>query len=501
MTARPTTWPTARAVVAGAAVWAGACTRDPPPTARPPAVDAAAPAPPAAPLSRLALPLDYDVTGVLAIVERVVPRTFGSLDSARQAGDDPRKRYAFTATRTPFAAEIVGREVRLRTTLAYAARGAYRTPLGATLRAGCGGRDGGAARPRLVVELATPLTLAADWHLRSAARVARVAPASDSGADRCRISVLRYDVTDRVVDAARAALTARLPDIDRRVARVDLAPRAAGWWRALNRPIRLADGVWLTLGPQALRLGGVRGRGHLLTVDAGLDAYPRIVTGPEPRPGAAPLPPLARDPGASGFTILLEGVVDYATASRAVTAALRGRTATQAGRTIAVRTVTVTPAGAGRLALAVAFTGDAAGTLRFVGTPRVAGAGARGPGEGPAVVQVVVPDLDYDLTTDSRLVNAYAWLRSDALRTLFRERAHVPVAPALDRGRALLLGGLNRTIGGVLTLAATVDSVAVHGVYVTQAGLVVQAGASGRARASVRQSRPPRPPTPAPGAG
>jgi hypothetical protein len=122
-----------------------------------------------------------------------------------------------------------------------------------------------------------------------------------------------------------------------------------------------------------------------------------------------------------------------------------------------------------------------------VGTPRVDDGGARA--RGPGGVQAVVPDLDYDLTTDSPLINAYAWLRSDALRTLFRERAHLPVAPALDRGRTLLLGGLNRTIGGVLTLSATVDSVAVHGVYVTAAGLVVQAGASGHARASVRQPR------------
>jgi hypothetical protein len=351
-----------------------------------------------------------------------------------------------------------------------------------------------------VVELVTPLTLGPDWHLRSSARVVRVAPASTAKDDRCRVSALRVDVTDRVVDAAHRALTAKLPEIDRRIGRVDLTNHATRWWAQLNRPIRLADGVWLLLQPRQLRVGRVTGDGRVLNVRAGLDAYPRIVTGPEPRPTVRPLPPLARDPGKSGFAILLEGVVDYATASRAVTDALRGRAVTQAGHTITVRSVTVAPAGAGRVALSVAFTGDATGTLRFVGTPRVDPGNARGNGTeaAPNVARAVVPDLDYDLTTDSPLINAYAWLRSDALRELFRERAHLPVAPALDRGRALLLRGLNRTIGGALTLSGTVDSVAVRGVYVTAAGLVVQASASGHARASVRQPPPAAAPSPPP---
>ncbi|HEY0776389.1 MAG TPA: DUF4403 family protein [Gemmatirosa sp.] len=408
-----------------------------------------------------------------------MPRTFGSLDSARRVGDDDRKHYAFVATRAPFVATIDGGQVRLRTTLAYAARGYYRTPLGATLQAGCGGGGRDAARPRVVVELAAPLTLAPDWHLRSAARLVRLEPASADRADQCRVGILNLNMTDRVVDAARRALVGQMPAIDRKVSGVDLTNQATGWWGALNRPIRLTDGVWLLLGPQTLRVGRVGGAGHVLTVQAGLDAYPKIVTGVEPPTPAVPLPPLAREVPATGFTVALEGVVDYATASRAVTAAVRGRSVTQAGHTITVRSVVATPADSGRLALTVAFTGDAVGTLRFVGTPRL---------DTKAGI-VDVPDLDYDLRTDSRVLTAAAWLGSDALRTLFRERARVPVAPALERGRTLLLSGLNRTIAGVLTLSATVDSVALHGAYVTAGGLVVQAGATGQARASVRQKR------------
>jgi hypothetical protein len=100
---------------------------------------------------------------------------------------------------------------------------------------------------------------------------------------------------------------------------------------------------------------------------------------------------------------------------------------------------------------------------------------------------LTVPDLDYDLEADSRLINSLAWLRSDALRRTFREKARFPVAAALGRGRSLLLEGLNRKLGDAATLSATVDSVDVRGLFVTRDGLLVRAEAKGRARMEVRQ--------------
>lgn len=434
-----------------------------------------APLPPPT-LSQLDVPLEYDFTPVLAVVERVVPRTFGSLDSLHQVGQDPRKQYAFEVTRGSFSAFMDGSRVHLRTTLSYAVRGSYNPPVGPTVRTGCGRGD---ERPRIVVELVTPLTLSPTWRLRSAVRLAQLAPASEGPEDRCRISILRYDVTDRVVDAARQGLTAHLPDIDRKVAEIDLTPQVTEWWGLLHRPIRLTDDVWLLLQPQQIRAGSVTGEGRVFTVQAGLDAYPKIVTGPEPRSDVPPLPPLGRAGRATGFRVLLDGNVDYATASRAVTNALQGKTVTQAGRSITVRSVAVAPHTAGRLALAVRFTGDARGTLRFVGTPRY----------DPGLGEIVVPDLDYDLETDSRLIDAIAWIRSDALRTLFREKARLPAMPVLQRGKDLLTRGLNRNIGRSIRLSAVVDSVTVEGLFVTPSGLVVRAGATGNARMSVRQHR------------
>ena len=468
---RSVSWTWARRVAAPWALAAvGACHGEPAPAG----IRDEAPPPAPTVVSRLSAPIEYDFTAVLPLIERAVPRHLGSMDSVRRAGLDPRKHYAFEAERGPFTAFAEGDQMHLRTTIAYTARAFYKPFLGPTVSAGCGKGD---ERPRLVLELTTPLTLGPNWHLRSHAKLARLEAASALPRDRCSVTMLSFDVTARVIEAARSAIRRKLPDVDRKIAAVDLRDHFESWWALLGRPIRLSDGVWLILAPERVDIGQVTGQGHVLTVPVNVGAHPRIVTADAaPATELVALPPLGRATTSDGFHVTLEGAVDYGTASGAVANALANRRLTQAGRSVTVNGVSVASAGRGRVALTVAFTGDAQGSLRFVGSPVIDA--ARG--------EITVPDLDYDLETDAPLFNAYAWLRSDALRAAFREKARIPVALALQHGRSLLLDGLNRRIGGAVSLRGTVDSVAVRALYVTRAGLIVRAQASGQASLAVR---------------
>jgi hypothetical protein len=397
------------------------------------------------------------------------------MDSVRVVPNDSRRHYAFSATRGPFTAFADGDVLHLLATIEYSARGYYKPLVGPTLSAGCGGRG---QKPRLLIELSTPLSVSQDWTLVSHAEIERVAPATAEARDHCDVSVLHRDVTERVVEAARRGLTDHLADIDKRIGEVDFRSHAEEWWRLLGKPIRLSNDVWLTLGPERLRIGHVRGSGSVLTVPVSLDAHPQIVTsGTQPPASAGPLPGLGHDSIGSGFHIVMDGVIDYIAASQAVTKALAGRPVTTAGRTIRIGSISVQPAAGGRLALGVSFVGDAKGTLRLVGTPSY----------NAKMRLVSMPDIDFDLTTDSQLLHAYAWLRSEALRGMLRKNAQWSAAPAVDRGRDLLREGLNRKIGSAMTLSAKIDSVSVTGLYVTRDGLIVRGEAMGRAGVSVAQ--------------
>ncbi|HEY2067699.1 MAG TPA: DUF4403 family protein [Gemmatimonadaceae bacterium] len=459
-----------------ACVLLGACTGPAPSTASAPP-DVEAPPHSDAELSRFSVPLRYDFSAMLRVVEHAVPTTFGSIDSIRMIGTDARRHYAFEAHRGPFTAFGRGGWVHLRAIIAYRARGFYKPPLGPTLSAGCGG-ERIAERPRLAVELAAPLTLTADYHLASKARIVRVEPVSDAPRDHCDVSILNRDMTARVVESARSALQEHLAAIDRKVGEVDLRDQVTEWWALLAHPIRLSDDVWLLLGPVRLRMGTMDGRDQVVVVPISLDARPRIVTGRTPPESAVlPLPPLAHGEVTDGFHITMDGLIDYGTASHALEGALVGHRFDGAGQKVFVRRVNAAPATKGRLAITIGFSGATRGTIRLVGTPAY-DARSR---------MLSVPDLDYDLEVDSRLINSLAWLRSDALRNTFRQKARLPVAPALARGRSLLLEGLNRKLGDAATLSATVDSVDVRGLFVTRDGVLVRAEARGRARMAVRQ--------------
>lgn len=445
--------------------------------------DLFAEAPPPAPAatSRLNVPVEFDYSSLLGTLEKVVPEHFGSLDSLHQMGLDPRKKYAFEAKRGPFTAFADGELLHLRATITYSGKGFYKPLIGPQVSAGCGlGFD---PPRRLVVELTTPLTLTKDWHLTSKARIARLEPASSDDRDKCQVTVLRLDVTPQVMEAARTALSKHLKDIDRKVAGVDLRDRFAGWWGTLARPIRLRDGVWLVIAPQRVEMGKVTGDGHVLTVPVSVEARPRIVASADAPPIDDPtLPPLGKATGgADGFHVVVDGVVDYPTATQAINAALANKRIEKSGHSAVLKSVSVEPGPRGRLELTVAFAGDAKGTLRLSGTPVL----DRASGE------VAVPDLDFDLDTDNNLVNAYAWLKGDELRNTLREKAHVPIKPALDKGRELLIKGLNRDIGKAVQLSATVDDVAVRGLYATRGGLLVRAEANGHAGLAVTPGKAP----------
>jgi hypothetical protein len=471
--------PRNRSIAALALALGAACN----PASKPPGDPFAATEPPPPPqtLSRFTVPLDYDFTPVMATVEREVPKTFGSLKEIHPFPNDPRKRYAFEAVRGPFTAFVVGSQVHLRTTLSYAARGYYNPRLAPEIRAGCGSETNPAERPRIVVELVTPLTIDSLWNLKSRARLAKVDRASDKSADQCQVSILRFDVTDKVIDAARKALTAQLPQIDRKIAGVSLDSMASGWWQSLNRPIRLRDDVWLLLHPARLRLGRITGVKRNLTIEAGVDAYPRIITGAEPAVVMSPLPKLAGSPGNAGFNIVIDGNIDYRTISNTLNDLLRGKTITAKGHTVAIQSVTASGKAGGRLELGVNFSGDSKGTLNLGGSPKYDAAAG----------MIHVPDLDYDLDTDSKVIDVVAAVKSEEMRAMLREKARIPVRPVLDRGKELLTTGLNRTIGTALTMTAKVDSVAVHDLYVRRPGIIVRAAAMGSAKVAVNQ-KPPR---------
>ena len=431
---------------------------------------------PVLPPSLVDAPITYDLTPALERLENSVPRKFGDLEARKRSATNRRVNTAFAAERSPFQVRLEGSTVRVGTVLEYQGKGWYNAPLGGDLFGSCGL---GAARPRAVVELATTLRVTPEWRLRGKSEMTRVEAFSADKRDQCKVTVFKIDVTDRVVTSARAELEKRIVALDEKIAAIDIRSPMERWWRVLQRPIRLSDSVWLVLQPRGVHLGPITGTGRTVSIDVGLTGEPRVITGPKPADGTAPLPLLQREKEKhdQALHVLLEGELSYELANGILRKNVVGKRIRRGARWVTLRDARLSGIGGGRVALALKFDGAASGLVYLVGTPRY----------DPETRQLFVPDLAYDVSSADLLVRGLEFMRRGDVQQLLRTRARFPVADLVEQARQRLERGMNRQLGQNATLVAKVATGDVLAVRATTSGILVRAAANGTARLEVNR--------------
>ena len=442
--------------------------------APPPAMMADIDTLPSLPTSTLDIPLTYDLSPVVRALENAVPKSFGSIDERHEVKGQPRMHVAFEATRDPFQVSLDGQTAHLTAVLHYAGKGWYKAPVVPEVSGSCGI---GGERPRLRIEVTSPLAITPDWRLRGKTRIGQIEPASQANRDKCRVTVFNINVTDRVVDATRGILEGKRSMVDQKISSLDIRTRFEEWWHLLQRPIPLTDSVWLVINPSAVRMGTTIGVKRTLVTALGFSASPRVVTGAQPPTVETPLPQLYPAAVGDGLHILLEGVLDYSLASDLLKKQLVGKIIEGKGQTLVVKDVRLFGIGGGKLALEVDFRGTVSGRIYFIGTPRY----------NPGTKELFVPDLDYDAGSANLLVSGFEWLKHDDVRDYFREHAQWPVTDIVAKGREQLAKGLNRDLAPGVRLTADVKAVQGLSVHAQRNAIRVRARGDANARLTVKQ--------------
>ncbi len=429
---------------------------------------------PSLPTSTLDIPLTYDLSPVVQALEKAVPKKFGNLDERHGIPGQPRMHVAFEAIRDPFKVSLNGQVAHLTAVVHYAGKGWYKPPVVGEVSGSCGVND---ERPRARIEITSALSITQGWRLRGKTRIGDVQPYSSATRDKCRVTVFNISVTGRVIEATRNLLNDKRGMIDQKIAAIDIRSRFEGWWHLLQRPIPLTDSVWLQINPSAVRMGKSVGVKRTLVTALGFSASPRVVTGNQPATVETPLPPLLPSVVGDGLHILMEGVVDYALATRLLEKALVGKIVEGKGQTLVVRHLRLFGIGGGRLALELEFRGTAAGRIYFIGTPKY----------NSATNELFVPDLDYDAGSANLLVRSFEWLKHDEVRDYFRKNARWSVGDIVQKGTEQLEKGLNRDLAPGVKLTAEVKKVEALSVNARRAAIRVRARADANARLTVKQ--------------
>ena len=432
--------------------------------------------------SLIEAPISYDVTPILADLEKAVPTRFGDITEKRPHPKNRRVHFAFEAERAPFEITLDGSNVRMKAIITYAGRVWYNPPIAPEMSASCGTGD---QRPRARVEIVTPLRVSPDWKIRSRTAVQTVEPFEPGERDRCGVTFISLDVTDRVIDAARRMLEQNTKAIDAKVATVNLRAKVEEWWTIVQQPIRLSDSVWLTINPQGVHVDPATGSRTILRTGIGLLAEPRIVLGARPVIPQVVLPrQISATEAPDGFHILLEGVLPYDLASKLLTEELRGQKIEKGGHTIVVQRARMFGVGGNKIALEVQFRGTAKGRVYFVGTPHYDAREDR----------LYVPDLEYDVGSSHLLVRGLEWLKHDDLRDYLRNKARWPVGGLIRQGQEQLVKGLNSELSPGVQLSGKVEHVNIIGVHAARDAVRVRAHADGSVSLDVRSAKKTTPP-------
>ena len=421
---------------------------------------------PPIPTSYIDVPVRYDLAPALRWLEAAVPLTIGDLAQRQPIPGKKRMHYAFTLKRRPFRVKIAGRTASIVAVFQYQGRAWYDPPILPEISGSCG-IEGERPRARLVV--VTNVELTDKWTLQPRTR-ALAEPLTHTDRDQCKVTVLRINVTEKALGAARQALQTRLTKFDRRLARFDLRREAQKVWDVLRSPLRLTDSLWLTIEPSAVRIGLLTVQGDTLVTTVGLSAKPRIVGGPRPPALDRAMPPpqdsATRPPV---LHLLTEARMPYNVASVVLTQELKGTKIRVGRRRLVIQRLQLLGVGDGRVAVGLGVTGPVEGTLYAVGRPAF----------DTATAVLFMPDLTYDIGTRNMMVGTLSWLGQGTIEEFLRTRVRIKMAHVIEQGRALLEQNLNRELVPGVRLRTTVHAGRMLGVRAAPDALLARAVVSG----------------------
>jgi len=422
---------------------------------------------PPVPTSYLDVPVRYDLGPAMSWLESEVPVSFGSLEERHDVPNKKRVHYAYAASRSPFHIAVNGRTATLEADVRYRVRAWYKPPILPELSGAC---DDDEMPPRARLTIETTVQLTSGWTLRPLTR-ATVVPLSDPKRDRCKVTFLSIDVTDKVMGAAQAALQDKVHDFDAKVAAFDLPHESRRLWNTIGSPLRLSDSLWMVINPSTVRIGLLKMQGDTLVTTVGLSANPRVIGGPRPDVPVPLMPPpqdsTSRPPV---LHLLTEGRLPYDVGSSILTKELRGTIIKVAHQRLVLDSLHLIGIGDGRVAVGLVVHGSVRGMLWAVGRPAYDTTRA----------QLYMPDLVYDGGTRDLLTGTLAWLAQGQIEDFLRTRVRLNLANVLADGRDLLEDKLNRDLADGVHLKMDVTSGRVLSVRASPTALLVRAVASGQ---------------------
>ena len=288
--------------------------------------------------------------------------------------------------------------------------------------------------------------------------------------NKCEVTLANINVTSVIDDFISAKLRDAAGKIDGRLVEYsDLRDEATKAWQRAWTPIAITDEAQLFLKPKSVGIGPISGSGLTLQMTAYITARPLISTSHNSVHTSPELPGLELIEKEPGFHIAVEGELAYSEATRLLKDQIVGRKYPVSNHELKIDDARVY--GTGDICVVeLKVSGDASGTLYFVGKPRY----------DAEAEKIVVDEFDYSFETKSVLAKVADWLMHEGFRESLAAEAQWPLGTSLADTRQRLESAINQSLDGGIALSGSVNTYNLEGLFITPTAFRAHAVVTGK---------------------
>jgi hypothetical protein len=392
--------------------------------------------------SLITVPIRIDLAPVFATVEQTAPRVPPGVETWTPLPSPPSAVYRFNLYRDPLFFKLRDNRIQVRTTAYYWLEVGVKAASFVKGVGSCG--QGPEGFRRVMLGTKAELNLTPTWGLEL-----KATPDDPSPLSPCEVTFLGYDITDKVVAGMKENMLKATAAMEQQVRdSAMLRQKAEAVWAQAQKPLPLAEGVWLCLNPERIRLAPWSSQGKILTILPEIQARPAITLGPEPIIETRPLPPLenAAIGLQPGFKIRVDADLSFEHATAQLRKQMAGKRFDTEKGSFEVLDATVSGKD-GKAILELTLKGRVTGKLSLAGHLIY--------NEAQGTLQM--QDLEYTLESKSWITQFGEWLYRSTLKKTLQEKANWFMDKSLKDVRALAQQGLNQPVAPGLALAGNLS--------------------------------------------
>lgn len=395
--------------------------------------------------SLVALPIQVNLEPIFQMVEKTAPKVPPGVETWTPLPDMGKGAacYRFNLYRDPLIFHVEGNRITVKAEAHYWLEVGVKAARLVKRMGGCG--QGAEGFRRVCLGVQAELGLKPDWGLEL-----KAVPLDPIALNPCKITFLSYDITDKVLAGMKENMIKATQSMEQMVRDSALLhQKAEVVWQQLQQPMEIAEGIFLMVNPERIRLAPWQSQGQQITITPEIQARPVLLLGAKPEAAPKPLPPLETAPTSlqPGFHVRVEADLGFEHATAQLKKQMVGKTFDTEKGSLQVLDAIVRGQ-EGKAILEITLKGKVNGKVVLQGRPEF--------NEQLGTLQLA--ELDYTLESKSWMIKFGEWLYRTTLKKTLAEKANWFMDKSLKDVKEMVQQGLNRPLLPGLNLKGNLDN-------------------------------------------